>query len=1507
MKKISLLFLFLVAFISLGLASCEFGATVVRGIELNEAEITLQIDDEYRISPVLTNLALTDLLVYAKDESVVKVEGFTLKALKQGETEVIIEYKDDQEISVSLLVIVEGEVIVLHPEIKITGDTTVFMRDELILNCELIDLTGDVIWESSNEEVAKVANGVVTALTPGTTFISATVGSYSAGLSITVDAISFTVTFLTRGGNKLKEQVVEYNQAATAPNAPSVQGYVFIGWDKDFSHVTDDLTVQAQYEELPYYNLEFDLDEGTVIGTLPLGGYEGSTIELPTLKKIGYRFDGWVIEGETDLITSITLDQDYKLIAQYTKLDDPAAGYLEVGSGKIYETIGEALASATSGDIILVYPGTYAEEVIISVSDVKLYGLDYDVNPIIEAHTQIAKLTSKLTIASGASNVEIKGLTFNAPTGLTFAGNNKNIKIENNYFDSAFSAAGTSSQGLGQISSSGTVDDLVIIHNSFALKSGNSYNCSVALVSKVTNANISENYFTNTASESNNTFAVWLSNIAGYIQVNKNNFDRFAGNYWTIWLGSSSTAANSIIDVIENILDGKASTTRECGISVNGLTSDTIYVNIIGNELTNVKDTIFAIVGSSTSDTTSKPHVTIKYNKINSTSGRMRFCVNSANFDFGYNFLGEGVTYSDQGTPAISAKNAAHDDFVSASELDIAYENYKNNQQTQYITINYVTNGGTVEGATRIVKGTEYTLPQATKPYATFNGWSLTMDGLNPITKIEKTQEEDVTVYAMWDEEQVFNVTYNFNGGYSEELFMTEVEDAPHFAINNYNYNNGTFWGGRYTTDIFIGNQSNDPKATFSDRFYIAKDQETGIYKVIDFIASGASSWPNGAEYVITISNSYSSYNSKIRPITIQIEVGMYVCFSDDFKTASSTNPVTVGFFKDSPKASTLTKVVTSNGKLATPARLGFRFLGWYDDQDKLYQSVADLTGDVILNARWEELTPVTSIVVEDIPTEMYTEDVAQIRAHVEPSDAYFQQILYSSSNTDILTVSENGLIKALNTGTAEIIMTNYLKTIDVRKTIVVYPINSIDVRSDDLLKGALEVGEEVLLNIQLFGKNASSATYQLSSSDEGVIVADNNGKLTAISEGSANITITSPELNETITLPILVKNHDDEAEGIDAIIQLLIDNHINLIEAGNVSLYNDGTQKVFRSTYGSVNRYLFDEFLVHEDYYSTSENNPNNHKNRRDTDQIEFVCVHDTATLTGTVVSIASGMASGETSIHYTVGNDAIYGVVPEKYIAYHAGDATGTTFRWTKTNAVALDNVKPDYDIQVKDGVAYLTVNGVLTSVQAPNVNGRIPTKADLTSLGPVWKVVDGYYYIGGPLWYSYSQVASRGGNNNSIGIEMCVNLSGDIYDTWQRTAQLVADILLRNNLDPTRTYQHNTYSGKNCPQCLLEGGYWAEFMEMVNLQYAIQKDYSDAKITIHSNNPDILDDTGRIINAPLKTTVVSYDLTVEYHGVTKTVTLSSIVPGTTCWEQWNGTYDASTIWNEKHYVRP
>jgi uncharacterized repeat protein (TIGR02543 family) len=56
-----------------------------------------------------------------------------------------------------------------------------------------------------------------------------------------------TVTFKDHDGTELKTQKVEHGRAATAPTAPTRTGYTFTGWDKEFTNITGDLTVTAQY------------------------------------------------------------------------------------------------------------------------------------------------------------------------------------------------------------------------------------------------------------------------------------------------------------------------------------------------------------------------------------------------------------------------------------------------------------------------------------------------------------------------------------------------------------------------------------------------------------------------------------------------------------------------------------------------------------------------------------------------------------------------------------------------------------------------------------------------------------------------------------------------------------------------------------------------------------------------------------------------------------------------------------------------------------------------------------------------------------------------------------------------------------------------------------------------------------------------------------------------------------------------------------------------------------
>ena len=850
---------------------------------------------------------------------------------------------------------------------------------------------------------------------------------------------------------------------------------------------------------------------------------------------------------------------------------------------------------------------------------------------------------------------------------------------------------------------------------------------------------------------------------------------------------------------------------------------------------------------------------------------------------------------------------------VIKAEVGSLYCNYVIDVVNPTFTVTFIGYNGEVLDTQEVEKG-EAAIPPVvpSKEGITFKGWDTKYDNIT----------EDLEIKGIF-EKNAYMVTYDFNGGQSEELYIKNGNAVTSFNIDNYNYNNGAFWSGKYASDIFIGERSCDPGATFSDRVYIAKDPNTGFYTIINILLSGPSSWPEGAEYVITISSSYSAYRAHHTKMQ-SLQVGDVVVFDKPIATITKQAPGGVYFFREKPTNFVIDVMVDKNGKLITPSYLGYDFVGWYDETGKKYESVADLTADVKLTAKWDALNPVTELNISSMTTELVTGDEFQIVASVVPSDAYFKEILYYTTDEDIVSVSDSGLMKAGNAGTVKITITDFMGVVVKEYEVTVYMVSSIDAKFADGYKGVLNVGDTTEIIPESVGKDAQDVKYTFKSSDESIITVDENGKITAKALGTATITIddnieSTDELSVAVVVAELTEN-----DKVEKVMKLLAESNFATVETGNFGIYNDGTQRYYQANYGSVNRFSFAPYVVNTEYCAQAEAFTGGHKSRRYTgghdDTIQFVTVHDTATLTGTVASIAKNMANGETSIHYTTGNDAIYAVVPEKYIAYHAGDGTGTPFKWYSTGVdgskidVMDYTTYPTWDIYSQNGKWYWIINGVKTQNEAPISNGSKtisnPSKENITDLGPAWKVVDGIIYIG-TTWVDFSQMAigaisSHGGNSNSIGIEMCVNVSSDMYDTLQRTAQLVADILIRNNLDLSRVKMHNTWSGKNCPQVLRAGSYWWDFIEMVKLNYIIMKDYADVKIEMKSNNPEIVDETGRVYNAPVKTTSVSYELKVSCGDASKTMTLHNIVPGSTTWSQWNGTYPSKLIWNNGKYSR-
>lgn len=101
---------------------------------------------------------------------------------------------------------------------------------------------------------------------------------------------SYTVTF-KNGTTTLKTQTVNYGVAATSPANPTKSCYTFTGWDKTFSKVTSNLTVNAVFK-INTYTVTFVNGLGTTLKTQTVNcGGSATAPANPT--RTGYAFNGW--------------------------------------------------------------------------------------------------------------------------------------------------------------------------------------------------------------------------------------------------------------------------------------------------------------------------------------------------------------------------------------------------------------------------------------------------------------------------------------------------------------------------------------------------------------------------------------------------------------------------------------------------------------------------------------------------------------------------------------------------------------------------------------------------------------------------------------------------------------------------------------------------------------------------------------------------------------------------------------------------------------------------------------------------------------------------------------------------------------------------------------------------------------------------------------------------------------------------------------------------------------
>lgn len=141
-------------------------------------------------------------------------------------------------------------------------------------------------------------------------------------------ANTYTITFDTAGGSEIAPITQDYGTVITAPEAPTREGYTFIGWDKEIPTTmpAENMTVTAQWE-INQYTITFDTAGGSEIA--PITQDYGTAITAPANPtREGYTFIGW----DTEIPTTMPAE-NITLKAQWKDIEKPT-GEIIIGTNK---------------------------------------------------------------------------------------------------------------------------------------------------------------------------------------------------------------------------------------------------------------------------------------------------------------------------------------------------------------------------------------------------------------------------------------------------------------------------------------------------------------------------------------------------------------------------------------------------------------------------------------------------------------------------------------------------------------------------------------------------------------------------------------------------------------------------------------------------------------------------------------------------------------------------------------------------------------------------------------------------------------------------------------------------------------------------------------------------------------------------------------------------------------------------------------------------------------------
>jgi len=154
----------------------------------------------------------------------------------------------------------------------------------------------------------------------------------------------------------------------------------------------------------------------------------------------------------------------------------------------------------------------------------------------------------------------------------------------------------------------------------------------------------------------------------------------------------------------------------------------------------------------------------------------------------------------------------------------------------------------------------------------------------------------------------------------------------------------------------------------------------------------------------------------------------------------------------------------------------------------------------------------VTNVQIDNPPETLYTGSTYQFTCTVDPSDATNKTVIWSSSNTNVGTIDENGLFTPLSIGSTTIKVKTedkgFVSTCNVNVEKGIIKVKEITLSTTDI---EMDIGESRFIKAQILPENADNKTVTWANTDPSVCSCE-KGMLKGLKEGTCTVSVTTED-----------------------------------------------------------------------------------------------------------------------------------------------------------------------------------------------------------------------------------------------------------------------------------------------------------------------------------------------------------------------------------------------------------